>query len=181
MEGSDELLIQKYQSGETTALEELYLRHRQPLFNYIRRLVGETNLAEDILQEIFVRVIKKSADFDPQGSGSVKRWFYTIATNLCRDRHRRAKKVDELTRLQIHELEKSVTSEPANPLTREQELVQQVLDTLAPEQKEVVMLRIYSGLSFKEIGKVQNAPLNTVLARMHYALKKLRQHLGNLK
>ena len=169
----DETLMQRYQAGDRSALEHLYLKYQGPLFNYIRRWVNDTARAEDILQEAFIRVINNARSFVPTGDGSFGGWLYKITTNLCKDKQR--SRHQSLTKYEQR------TTPKAFGGPRDYELddkVQQSLDTLAPEQKEVVMLRVYGGLSFKEISKVQDAPLNTVLARMHYALKNLRQKFG---
>jgi len=174
VEPSDENLIQDYQAGKIIALEQLYLKYQTPLFNYIRRWISDSSQAEDILQEVFVKVMNKAKSFMPAGNGSFASWLYVITLNLCRDKQR-------VTKTQ------SINYEPAAPDNQEfygradDEKLQQALNTLSPEQKEVVLLRTYSGLSFKAISKIQNVPLNTVLARMHYAINNLRQRLGVLK
>ena len=179
----DETLMQRYQAGDRSALEHLYLKYQVPLFNYIRRWVNDTARAEDILQEAFIRVINNASSFVPTGDGSFAGWLYTITTNLCRDNQRKQEKVHEFisSRACLQQAGLRGTSELTSQRTRELDTVEQALESLAPEQKEVVMLRVYGGLSFKEVSRIQNAPLNTVLARMHYAVKKLRQQLGEVQ
>ena len=86
---ADEVLMVRYQKGEVRAFEILLQRHRKPIFNFILRFVGSRELAEDLMQEAFLRVIKSAENYKRQAKFTT--WLYTIARNLCVDQSRRAK------------------------------------------------------------------------------------------
>lgn len=175
---SDEELFVSYRRGDEGALAELLSRHRGPLFNVIYRMTGDWHEAEDIFQETLVRVFNHRAKFD---SGlKFSSWLYAIATNLCRDLHRK--------RARSPLVAAAEPPEPASGLNPERELMESelksaigaALATLPEEQREVFLLREYGGLSFKEIAKLTRTNLNTVLGRMHLAMKKLKSELTAL-
>jgi RNA polymerase sigma-70 factor (ECF subfamily) len=184
---SDEGLMARYRSGEVRAFELLLVRHRRGVYNFILRSVCDAAHAEDLLQETFLRVIKGSEEYERQAK--FKTWLYTIARNLCidasrRGKHRRARSIDE----PLGDGEGSatlldVTADKKPAVDRAvigKELsarIQDAVDALVPEQREVFLMREVSDLSFKEIAEIVGCPENTVKSRMRYALEKLREAL----
>lgn len=175
MTGSDEALMMAYRQGETGAFDELLTRYRTPLFSFLKRLVGDPALAEDLFQETFLRVIRHADRYD--AGQKFSSWLYHIARNLA---------IDALRRQGLRREEK-ISEEPLDPaagaeetlLEAEQgETLSRALDRLPWEQREVFLLREWAGLSFKEISALTGSPLNTVLGRMHLAVKKLRAALS---
>ncbi|MBI4833725.1 MAG: sigma-70 family RNA polymerase sigma factor [Planctomycetes bacterium] len=170
-EKPDEILIGEYSRGNKKSLEKLYERYQMPLFNYIARLASDRALAEDILQEVFEKVIKNAASFSPAGDGSFAAWLYRITVNLCRDKQgskwHTAVKLDNSLDCAA---DKTIAAE--NPKMK---AIERALGALPAEQKEVVLLRVYGNMSFKEIAGILDCPLNTVLGRMHYAVKSLKR------
>lgn len=172
--GGDETLVKSYKNGHPEALESLLSKYEKPLFNYIYGVVREANRAQDIFQETWLSLLKSMGGFEPAGTGSFKRWLYTIALNKCRDFMRsmaRTKVVEE----KLMQYTKQATSEESTGFG---DAVRQAIERLPQEQKEVILLRIDSGLTFKEIASLLDCPLNTVLGRMHYAVNSLRNLLG---
>jgi RNA polymerase sigma-70 factor (ECF subfamily) len=184
---ADEALMLRYQQGEVRAFEILLNRHRKPVFNFILRFVQSRELAEDLLQESFLRVIRSAGKYKQQAKFTT--WLYTIARNLCVDNSRRAK----------HRKAKSLDSPlssadgsgtlldvvagddlPSDRLAVSKEIqikLQAAIAQLSEEQREVFLMREFLDMPFKQISDVVGVPENTVKSRMRYALQKLRMEL----
>ncbi len=184
---ADEALMLRYQQGEVRAFEILLNRHRKPVFNFILRFVQSRELAEDLLQEAFLRVIRSAAKYKQQAKFTT--WLYTIARNLCVDNSRRAK----------HRNAKSLDSPlsssdgsgtlldvvagnelPSDRAAVSKEIhvkLQAAIAELSEEQREVFLMREFLDMPFKQISEVVGVPENTVKSRMRYALQKLRLEL----
>jgi RNA polymerase sigma-70 factor (ECF subfamily) len=183
----DETLMVAYQRGDVRAFELLLTRHRRPVFNFILRFVGSRELAEDVLQETFLRVIKGADAYQRQAKFTT--WLYTIARNLCVDNSRRAKhrkaqsldaplsnNPDSSTLLDVLPAEQLATDRQASNKELHARL-HAAIATLSEEQREVFLMREFLDLPFKEIAEVVGVPENTVKSRMRYALEKLRLEL----
>ena len=175
---NEEKVVLRCQRGEREGFELLLTKYQNPLFGFIRGMIRDRSLAEDLLQELFLRVIKGIKKL--KSPASFKSWLYKIATNLCKDSLRKKRPVSLSVKVGDEiELQDYMTAQenpPEEIVDRHlfQEKVQVVIESLPLEQREVLLLRIYSGLSFKEIASMQRCPLNTALARMRYALLTLR-------
>jgi len=187
-----------YQDGDRAAFALLVERHEKPLWNFLKRFVGDDASAEDLLQETFARVVKSSAEWQPEAKFST--WLYTIARNLCvdharRGRHRRATSLDAPTRGTGNQ--SSRDSEPERGLhealadrgagverqamDREFALQLEAALTALPEaQREVFLMREQLGLPFAEIAQAVGTSEATVKSRMRYALEALRDALSAL-
>jgi RNA polymerase sigma-70 factor (ECF subfamily) len=176
MTATDEALMKAYCQGETKAFEELLSRYRTPLFTTLCRLVGNRALAEDLFQETFLRVIRHAGRFDLRQKFSA--WLFQIARNLSVDalRQRGVRAEQELD--DGHE-DPGPNPERAVASAEQGLAIARSLELLPLEQREVFVLREFSGLSFKEIAELTRSPLNTVLGRMHLAVKKLRAALAD--
>lgn len=164
IELTDIALLKEYQEEDKNiALSGLLTRYHKPLFNFIYRLTRDYALSEDIVQEVFLKVIRKVKGFTANNENGFKQWIYQIAMNTYRDNLRKKRPVSS-------EKLSDVISCGADNSYDYAELLEQ----LSPEQKEVVLLKIYSGLTFREIAETLKCPLNTAISRMHYALKTLR-------
>jgi RNA polymerase sigma-70 factor (ECF subfamily) len=164
-EAADDVLLKQYQTANRNEiLEQLLLRYRTRLFNFIYRLTHDHALSEDLLQELSLKVIKNIKRFRPERATSFRQWLYQIAINLCRDNARRRVPTNNM------ELEHVAAKTPDNRLE-----IEELIAGLPKEQKEVVLLKVYSGLTFREIAETLKCPLNTAISRMHYALKTLRE------
>jgi RNA polymerase sigma-70 factor (ECF subfamily) len=186
---SDEALMARYQRGEVRAFEVLLARHRGPLYNFILRFTNHPAVAEDLLQEAFLRVVKGAESY--QRNAKLTTWLYTIARNLCVDasrraKHRRATSLEQP--LDRHRGEGSAVlgdgiADRGAGVDRQAmstELrgrIEHAVGRLVDEQREVFMMREILNLPFKEIAEITGVPENTVKSRMRYALEKLRADL----
>ena len=170
---SDEELMRDLQRGELRAFDALYERHSRPLFNFIRRLLRDESLAEDVFQETCMRVFKNAGRFDPRAR--FRTWLYTVAHNLSMDELRRRRR-----RMSIPAGELPRPTPEPDPHERlvEGESAQRLLGGLNPELRAVVVLRVLHGYSQEETARIVGAPVGTVKSRLHHALKRLRQMAG---
>lgn len=193
---SDEALFQAYTRGDKASFEDLVNRYKTPLFAYLVRTMGDRAAAEDIFQESLERVVRSAGRFDPGQRFSV--WLYRIATNAAIDWLRRRAREgsaratgdpDELRGLGARGAETTghlarhwPQARPATPeelLTAAEtgRALEEAVALLSEEQRIVFLLREETGLPFREIADALDAPLNTVLVRMHRALRSIRRHL----
>lgn len=187
---SDNELMRRYaEQGDVDAFEQLLTRHRDPLFRFLLKKTGGRQApAEDLLQETFARVVDNASAYEPSHAFST--WLYTIARNLSIDRSRQAShnrtesleasdtpgEEDRPRRDRLVDEEAS-SSTVAHDRQAFRERLQDALDDLPEDQRDVFVLREVSGLTFPEIADVVDAPPGTVKSRMRYALKALRRHL----
>jgi RNA polymerase sigma-70 factor (ECF subfamily) len=176
---SDEELLSRYQSGDESGFEGLIERYRRPLFTVIARMVRDRGDAEDIFQETFIRVMQHHERFDPRRKFST--WIYAIATNLCRDHLRRGRRSPVAVMEEVPEAAGDDDPESESWGREVRTAVDRALELLPAEQREVFLLREYGGLSFKEVAVLTSSNLNTVLGRMHMAMKKLRAELDGFR
>lgn len=179
-----------FRDGDASAFEFLVIRHRRPLFNFLLRSVHNRSRAEELLQEVFLRVVRAKERY--QRTAKFSTWVYTIARNLCVDESRRQKfrRTQSLEQKRgsdgggLSVLDQSAAQQPdvdqqaQAPTLRRR--MQAAVAVLPDEQREVFLMRQISGLSFKEIGEAVGAPENTVKSRMRYALEKLRSELADV-
>lgn len=176
---SDQELIRLYVQGEEICFEELVNRHKDRLFTYLVLLLKDRNLAEDFFQDTLVKVIHTLKSGRYLEEGKFRPWMLKIAHNLVVDHFRKLKKM----RMQ-HATEEFDPFEviSCEDLNREEVYIQdqihkelRMLVTLLPDdQKEVLLMRVYAKMPFKEIAWVTEVSINTALGRMRYALINLR-------
>lgn len=179
---TDEGLAMLYIDGNNRAFDLLLSRNQSRLFSYILFVVRDRNTAEDIFQETFVKVITRLQDGKYTTSGKFSAWIMRIANNVIMDwyRDQRAERVVEAT--QDNDLSNisgselvvgSIESHYVNSQVMRD--VRNLLDNLPPTQREVVFMRYYQQLSFKEIADTTSVSINTALGRMRYAILNLRR------
>lgn len=185
---SDEQLMERYRKGEVRAFELLLERHGKAVFNFILRYHGDVTTAEDLTQEVFLRVVRGASQFERRSS--FRTWVFSIARNICvdwlrRQRHRRMASLDQPLGDDPDAGKLLDTVADEAPLEDRRAMDQQfteelgkALETLNPDQREVFVLRELRGLSFAEIAEVVDCPVNTVKSRMRYALESLRVSLA---
>lgn len=163
-------------SGSEAAYQALVGRFGSGLLGYFYRGTGNRNDAEDLVQEAFVRLVKGLKTYKEKERFEV--WLYRLAHHLLIDFWRRRKMVstDEEWLLDREEIVTDPLTRSANRETADE--LQKALAQLSPEQREVLLMRYFSGLSFDEIAKVNGTPLGTALARAHRGLAKLRELLS---
>lgn len=184
----DEALMLRYQQGDRSAFAALVRRHQSALFNFALRQVRIRQVAEDVVQEAFVRVVQNATDFKHEARFTT--WVYTITRNLCIDhlRKRSLRKHPSLDERRGEGGEGPTlgeqTADPRASVEREAtgtELKQRIaraVDDLPDEQREVFVMREVANLPFKEIAEITGVPENTVKSRMRYALERLQEALS---
>jgi len=177
---SDEQLISQYINGNEDCLRMLINRHQSKLFSYIYFLVKDRLLAEDIFQDAFVKIINTLRSGRYKEEGKFYQWIIRISRNLVIDHFRKNNKMPVITdsegkdvvgnlRLAEQNREDQIIQEEIN------ETLKRLIYELPKEQKEVLILRHYANLSFKEIAEITDVSINTSLGRMRYALMNLRK------
>ncbi len=180
-EMTDEQLAMSYIEGNNKAFDLLLSRTQSKLFTYIMFVVRDHDLADDIFQETFVKVITKLRQHKYTNSGKFCAWLIRIAHNVIMDgyREQRSEHIieptedNDLSNMGVDLLDKNVE----NQFVNEQVLkdVRRMMDMLPPTQREVVYMRYYQEMSFKEIAEATGVSINTSLGRMRYALLNLRR------
>jgi RNA polymerase sigma-70 factor (ECF subfamily) len=188
---SDEELALCYINGNNSAFDELLSRSQDKIFHYILYVVKDEDLANDLFQETFLKVITKLQNRQYANSGKFIWWVTRIAHNVIIDYYRSLKsskiveptKDNDLSNLKSSSL---MDKDRESEMNNEQVLrdVKRLMETLPEAQREVVFMRFFQDLSFKEIAELTNVSINTSLGRMRYALinmrKLSRQHGMNL-
>lgn len=177
---SDNELIARYQAGEETALKTIILRYQRRLFSYLMVSVRNKELAEDIFQDTFIKVINTIRSGNYHEEGKFFQWIMRIANNLKIDYYRRLQHmptVDGGEDFDIFTVIGSKDESVEDKMIREQTYadLNHYVEYLPEEQKEVLKMRIYNDYSFKEIAELTNVSINTALGRMRYALINLRK------
>ncbi len=177
---NDQELISLYLDGDERAFEELLNRHQQKIYTSIYLFVKEQSLAEDIFQEVFIKIIDTLRKGKYNHEGKFLQWALRISYNMCVDYFRRTKrrpKVSPTETFDIFDVLQTTDDNAEQHIIRSQthEKIRKLVDMLPPEQREVVILRHYADMSFKEIAKLTRVSINTALGRMRYALINIRK------
>lgn len=183
---SNETLMVRFRDGDVRAFEILLGRHQKPVYEFVLRSVGSHNtaVAEELVQETFLRVVKQAKSYEQRAKFTT--WLYTLARNLCIDNsrrmvHRKTRSLDQPDEEGQTLLDRTAAQGPA--VDRKvigqqlQTRLQQAIDALPEDQREVFLMREQADLSFKEIADIIGISENTVKSRMRYALEKLRAQL----
>ena len=178
---ADQELVNRFVSGDMNSLELLINRYRKQVYTYIFLLVKNQHLAEDIFQDTFIKVIKSLDGGKYQDNGKFLAWVLRIAHNLVIDHYRKERQLNATSRedfgLDILNSRKYAVK-PAEDAIIDRQIrkdIRGLIESLPEEQKEVLILRQYCELSFKEIADHTNVSINTALGRMRYALINLRR------
>ncbi|MDY0199972.1 MAG: sigma-70 family RNA polymerase sigma factor [Bacteroidales bacterium] len=178
---TDNELVVKFISGNNEAIDTLIRRHRKRVFGYILLLVKNHAVAEDIFQDTFIKVIQSLQKGKYTENGRFMSWVIRIAHNLIIDHFRREKQLNtisnESTPVDIFNSAQFSDKTVEEHIIYDQIIsdVRKLVDCLPDDQKEVVILRHYADLSFKEIAEQTNVSINTALGRMRYALINMRK------
>jgi RNA polymerase sigma-70 factor, ECF subfamily len=188
---SDEQLLAAYRGGEVAAFEALLNRYEKPIWTYLRRFVRRDEVAEDLLQEVFLRVVRDAQEAAApawKGQAKFSTWLYTIARNLCVDRARRealrtAASLDAGSgEIALHDrIPSPERGAEAVVAGRQAALrIDRAIAALPDDQREVFLMREAMELPFAEIAALVGVSEPTVKSRMRYALEKLRAALADL-
>ena len=177
---NDQQLIACYLDGDEKAFEELLTRHKQKIFTSIYLFVKDQSLAEDIFQEVFIKIIDTLRKGKYNHEGKFVQWAMRISYNMCVDYFRRSKrrpKVSPTETFDIFDVLQTHEDNAEQTMIRSQthDKIRHLVDMLPPEQREVVILRHYADMSFKEISQLTRVSINTALGRMRYALINIRK------
>ena len=179
---TDEALALLYIDGDNSAFDELLARNQQKLYTYIMFVVRDPDLANDVFQETFVKVITKLQEGKYTDSGKFSFWLTRIAHNIIMDGYRQQKSAHIVEPTEDNDLNKLRSTELMD-INRENEYVnaqimddvRRMMEALPAPQREVVYMRYYQDLSFKEIAEATGVSINTSLGRMRYALINMRR------
>jgi len=180
---SDSALVKAYQEGNEQAFAILLQKHQKHVYNVILMIVKDKFIAEDIFQDTFMKVITLIQSKQYQDEGKFSHWLIRIAYNLAVDYFRKVKKNTTITDSEgeiLSQENRFVEEQEADTSilqTENEHIVAELLKRLPSEQREVVVLRHYADMSFKEIAEMTNCSINTILGRMRYALMNLRKML----
>ncbi len=177
---TDNELIARYQAGEESALKFLVLRYERRLFSYIMASVKNKELAEDIFQDTFIKVINTIRLGNYQEEGKFFHWIMRIANNLKIDYFRKMQRmpiVENSDTFDIFTVFNTKEESIEEKIIREQTYsdISTYIEFLPEEQKEVLKMRVYMDYSFKDIAALTNVSINTALGRMRYAIINLRK------
>ena len=179
---TDEMLALQYVGGDNGAFDELLTRNQKKLYDYIMFVVRDPELANDVFQETFVKIITRLQEGKYTDSGKFSFWMIRIAHNVIMDTFRQQKSLHIIEPTTGNDLTK-LKSANIMDLNRENEYVnaqvlrdvRHIMDLLPAPQREVVYMRFYQELSFKEIAETTGVSINTSLGRMRYALINMRR------
>ncbi|ANI88045.1 RNA polymerase subunit sigma-24 [Arachidicoccus ginsenosidimutans] len=180
---NDTQLVLSFQDGDVTALSTLIERYKDKIYSSIFFLVKNKSLAEDIFQDTFIRVIDTLRSRRYNEEGKVLPWIMRIAHNLCVDHFRKIKRMPVITSDQSDIRDIFESTGVNNYENAEKEIIRQetnatltdMLYRLPETQRDVIILRHFADLSFKEIARITNCSINTALGRMRYGLLNLRK------
>ncbi|RYY60927.1 MAG: sigma-70 family RNA polymerase sigma factor [Chitinophagaceae bacterium] len=177
---TDNELIHLFQDGHLEALEVLVLRHKDKLYSSILFLVKDKYLAEDIFQDAFIRIIDTMRSGRYTEEGKFLPWAGRIAHNLCVDHFRKVKRTPIIRNSEDKDIFEvlNFSEDSAETMMMKRQShsrVREMLDRLPEDQREVIILRHYADMSFKEIAAATNCSINTALGRMRYGLINLRK------
>ncbi|MHB9132224.1 MAG: RNA polymerase sigma factor [Armatimonadota bacterium] len=169
--------MERVVTGDMPALGELFERHKQPLFGYLYRILTDQSQAEDLLLEVFLRVHDRRQTYKVGAKFST--WLYTIAHNMATDHHRHQRRTTICQVELTHDTEAFTEDLTAKDLERDglTAAVRQAIAQLPEEQRIIIVLREYQGLSYKEIATVTNITEETARVRAHRARQALRDTL----
>ncbi len=179
----DRELIIQYLEGNNKCFEVLLNRHREKIYTSIYLFVKDHDLANDIFQDVFIKIIKTLKKGKYNHEGKFLQWAMRISYNMCIDNFRRSKrrtKVSATETFDIFDILESKDDNMETTMIKSQmhNKVRSLVDQLPEEQREVVILRHYADMSFKEISQLTRVSINTALGRMRYALINMRKMIG---
>ncbi len=180
-QSSDENLVSLYINGQESAIEILIKRYQQKIFSYILMVVRDKEIAEDLFQDTFIKVINTLRLGNYREEGKFNQWIMRITRNLIIDYFRKNQKMSFVDNNNENGSFIDNFSEPTNSIeqimitNQIHESLRSLITLLPEKQQEVLMLRLYQDMSFKEIAIQTNVSINTALGRMRYAILNLRK------
>ena len=187
---TDEVLMMQFQGGDQVAFAVLVRRHKTPIFNFILRQIHNRSVAEDVVQDVFIRVVQKASTFKHEARFTT--WVYSIARNLCIDhlrkmalrRHASLDQPPSKDRDKPPLADRIADAHPSTAADRSligEDIGRRItaaVEQLPSDQREVFLLRQVGKIPFKDIADMTGVPENTVKSRMRYALERLQEALS---
>lgn len=169
---TDGVLVESAKSGDSKAFSSLVLKHQQSLLRLCMRFTSSQDLAEDIVQDTFVKAYRKLSTFE--GRSSFKSWLFQIAINTAKNKLRATRDTVNIDNVQI-----SIGGLTTEGLEREglRTMIREFVDELPEKQKMALTLRIYDDLSFKEIAEIMECPYDTAKANYRHGLMSIKKNL----
>ncbi len=176
----DALLVKKYVEGDENALTILINRHQSKIFGFIYSKISDRDISNDIFQDTFIKVIRTLKSKSYNEEGKFLPWVMRIAHNLIIDHYRKNKKMPMFRETEEFSIFSIMTDDSLtieNKIIREQVEIdlKKLIEELPADQKEVLVMRMYQDMSFKEISEITGVSINTALGRMRYALMNMRK------
>jgi len=177
---TDQQLVRSYMDGDANALATLVVRYKDKIYTSIYLLVKDKYLAEDIFQDVFIRIIDTLKGGRYTDEGKFLPWAMRIAHNLCVDHFRKVKRTPTIRNGEDKDIFEVLnfsedSAEVVMMRRQSHDRVRDMLQSLPEDQREVIILRHYADMSFKEIAAATNCSINTALGRMRYGLINLRK------
>lgn len=181
---TDQQLIKDYLKGNEKSFEILLNRHKDKIYTSIYLFVKDYDQAQDIFQDVFIKIIDTLRKGKYNHEGKFLQWAMRISYNMCVDQFRRSKRRTKVSATETFDIFDVLESKDENMEThmiksQMHKRVRELVDQLPPEQREVVVLRHYADMSFKEIAQLTRVSINTALGRMRYALINMRKLVGD--
>jgi len=182
--GDDQTLMRQLQEGDEAALEQIVRRWEQPMLNFFYRSVGDLDVAEDLRQDLFVRLYTYRSSY--RGDGTFRAWLYQLATNLLRSYLRRPKPALSLDSNEPDGESKPLEMHDRAPQASEivqrrqsEQIVRQMLDSLSLEDREALVLRFFEGLPYGEICQALGVAESSAKSRVYRAIERLRKMVAS--
>lgn len=182
----DALLVRNYIAGDENALTTLISRHQSKIYGFIYSKIADRDVSDDIFQDTFIKVIKTLKSNSYNEEGKFLPWVMRIAHNLIVDHFRRNKKMPMFRETEEFSIFSIMSDNQPNVessmiTTQVESDLKRLIEELPSDQKEVLVMRMYQDLSFKEIADLTGVSINTALGRMRYALMNLRKVIDKHK
>jgi RNA polymerase sigma-70 factor (ECF subfamily) len=173
----DRALLERIRRGDTSGAAELFDRYSHGLLRFADRRLSDRGAAEEVTQEVFVKVISRAHQYD--GRAEVASWLFAIAANACRDRRRRERKALIVPLEAVPELHERETGVEGRLMDRQRrEVVRRALASLSEEQREALVLARYHGLPYAEIARVLGISVGAVKTRIFRAVENLKSQFS---
>jgi len=164
-------IITGCKKGNAECFSQLVDIYSRRCYGYFYRLTGRREISDDLLSELFVKLVEKIGSYK---GGSFEGWLFRIASNIFHDYLRSKQRYKKLLEVQKKQLESKVT-EPKYGEDDRADKLQKEIDKLDADTRELIILRFYSQLSFKEIAEMRSEPIGTTLSKLHRGVKRLRE------
>jgi len=174
-------LIQRLKQGDEEAFEQIFRRYQKRVYNVAYRMISNRETAEDMTQEVFLRVFQKIRKF--KGKSSFSTWLYRLTVNLCLDhlRKRNAHPTESLEDIEEKALVYGKTPEDDVILEERREAVQRIISSLPDKLRAIIILREIEGLSYKELAEAMNCSMGRVKSLLYEARMELRRRIERNK